>query len=332
MDRLTRKFATAAKHVPPPVIDGRGAAIGDRRASAAATRPCARRSPACASRRRDRLHARARLPVRRRGRGVPRRARDDLRRRAEPRRAAARAADAGDRRGKEKLRSMLHYGGFPLTAGTSSTRVEKALDKGGGGMSFITKPKVAHPSLPRNELGLNRRDYEGGMSTLCAGCGHDSVTAAIVRAFFELSMPPQSVAKLSGIGCSSKTPTYFVSGAHGFNSAHGRMPAIATGAQRGQPPPALHRRLGRRRLALDRPRPARARHPPQPRHGLRHREQRRLRAHQGPVLGLGGRRLEVEEGRGERAAAHRPGAVRRSRSARRSSRAASPATRSSWCR
>ncbi len=68
------------------------------------------------------------------------------------------------------------------------------------------------------------------MSTLCAGCGHDSITAAIVRAFYELDTPPHMIAKLSGIGCSSKTPTYFVSGAHGFNSAHGRMPSIATGA------------------------------------------------------------------------------------------------------
>ncbi|MBV9401915.1 MAG: 2-oxoacid:ferredoxin oxidoreductase subunit beta [Bryobacterales bacterium] len=68
------------------------------------------------------------------------------------------------------------------------------------------------------------------MSTLCAGCGHDSITAAVTRAFWELSIAPHQIAKLSGIGCSSKTPTYFVSGAHGFNSAHGRMPAIATGA------------------------------------------------------------------------------------------------------
>jgi 2-oxoglutarate ferredoxin oxidoreductase subunit beta len=68
------------------------------------------------------------------------------------------------------------------------------------------------------------------MSTLCAGCGHDSITAAIIRAFWELSTPPHMIAKLSGIGCSSKTPTYFVNGAHGFNSAHGRMAAIATGA------------------------------------------------------------------------------------------------------
>jgi 2-oxoglutarate ferredoxin oxidoreductase subunit beta len=97
-------------------------------------------------------------------------------------------------------------------------------------MPSITKPVATHPSLQRNELGLTIRDYEGTMSTLCAGCGHDSITAAITRAFWELSTPPHQIAKLSGIGCSSKTPTYFVSGAHGFNSAHGRMPSIATGA------------------------------------------------------------------------------------------------------
>src|SRR3954470_23538575 len=97
-------------------------------------------------------------------------------------------------------------------------------------MASIKKPRVLHPSLEPTQLGLVVRDYEGAMSTLCAGCGHDSVTAAIVRAFYELSIPPHMIAKLSGIGCSSKTPTYFVSGAHGFNSAHGRMPAIATGA------------------------------------------------------------------------------------------------------
>src|SRR6266496_2630508 len=97
-------------------------------------------------------------------------------------------------------------------------------------MPSIQKPVVVHPSISRNAVGLTVRDYEGSMSTLCAGCGHDSVTAALVRAFYELDTPPHMIAKLSGIGCSSKTPTYFVSGAHGFNSAHGRMPAIATGA------------------------------------------------------------------------------------------------------
>jgi 2-oxoglutarate/2-oxoacid ferredoxin oxidoreductase subunit beta len=97
-------------------------------------------------------------------------------------------------------------------------------------VSYIKKPVARHPSLQPNKLGLTLRDYEGAMSTLCAGCGHDSITAAIVRALYELDTPPHMLAKLSGIGCSSKTPTYFVSGAHGFNSAHGRMPAIATGA------------------------------------------------------------------------------------------------------
>ncbi len=97
-------------------------------------------------------------------------------------------------------------------------------------MSFINKPKVRHPDLPKNELGLTRRDYEGAMSTLCAGCGHDSVTSSITQAIWELSLRPEQLAKLSGIGCSSKTTAYFASGAHGFNGVHGRMPSIATGA------------------------------------------------------------------------------------------------------
>src|SRR3569623_1090034 len=97
-------------------------------------------------------------------------------------------------------------------------------------MPSIAKPRVAHPSLKRNDVGLTVRDYEGTMSTLCAGCGHDSITGALIRALWELSVPPHMIAKMSGIGCSSKTPTYFVNGAHGFNSAHGRMPAIVTGA------------------------------------------------------------------------------------------------------
>lgn len=97
-------------------------------------------------------------------------------------------------------------------------------------MSFIAKPKVAHPKLPRNKLGLTARDYEGAVSTLCAGCGHDSVTAAIVQAVFELNIEPHMLAKMSGIGCSSKTPAYFVRQSHGFNSVHGRMPSVTTGA------------------------------------------------------------------------------------------------------
>src|SRR5215510_2561823 len=97
-------------------------------------------------------------------------------------------------------------------------------------MSYIVKPSAHHPALPKNELGLTRRDYEGVMSTLCAGCGHDSITAAVTEACWEMSLKPHEIVKLSGIGCSSKTTAYFVSGGHGFNAVHGRMPSIATGA------------------------------------------------------------------------------------------------------
>jgi 2-oxoglutarate ferredoxin oxidoreductase subunit beta len=97
-------------------------------------------------------------------------------------------------------------------------------------MTYIAKPKFHHPGLPTNALGLTHRDYEGSVSTLCAGCGHDSISAAIVQACFELNLPPHRVAKLSGIGCSSKTPTYFLGASHGFNSVHGRMPSVLTGA------------------------------------------------------------------------------------------------------
>ncbi|MEK9866520.1 MAG: 2-oxoacid:ferredoxin oxidoreductase subunit beta [Betaproteobacteria bacterium] len=97
-------------------------------------------------------------------------------------------------------------------------------------MTFITKPRLHHPNLTKNKHGYTRRDYEGAVSTLCAGCGHDSISAAIVEACYDLDIPPHRVAKLSGIGCSSKTPTYFLGNAHGFNSVHGRMPSVLTGA------------------------------------------------------------------------------------------------------
>ena len=97
-------------------------------------------------------------------------------------------------------------------------------------MTSISKPEVRHPGLAKNALGLTRRDYDGSMSTLCAGCGHDSVTSAVIHAFWELDIEPHRVAKLSGIGCSAKTPAYFLEQAHGLNSVHGRMPAVTTGA------------------------------------------------------------------------------------------------------
>lgn len=97
-------------------------------------------------------------------------------------------------------------------------------------MTYIAKPKFRHPKLPVNDLGYTKDKYEGVLSTLCAGCGHDSISSAIVQACHEMSLPPHRVVKVSGIGCSSKTPAYFLGNSHGFNSVHGRMPSVASGA------------------------------------------------------------------------------------------------------
>jgi len=96
-------------------------------------------------------------------------------------------------------------------------------------MSYI-KPRFRHPDLTPNSIGCTRKDYEGSLSTLCAGCGHDSISAAIVQSCYELEIEPHRIAKLSGIGCSSKTLDYFLKQSHGFNSVHGRMPSVVTGA------------------------------------------------------------------------------------------------------
>jgi len=97
-------------------------------------------------------------------------------------------------------------------------------------MTYIAKPRWHHPSLATNKVGYTRRDYEGKISTLCAGCGHDSISAALIQACWQLDVEPHRVAKLSGIGCSSKTPDYFLGASHGFNTVHGRMPSVLTGA------------------------------------------------------------------------------------------------------
>jgi 2-oxoglutarate/2-oxoacid ferredoxin oxidoreductase subunit beta len=97
-------------------------------------------------------------------------------------------------------------------------------------MTYIAKPRLHHPTLEKNRVGYTRRDYEGKISTLCAGCGHDSISAAIVQACWQMDIEPHRVAKLSGIGCSSKTPDYFLGASHGFNTVHGRMPSVLTGA------------------------------------------------------------------------------------------------------
>lgn len=96
-------------------------------------------------------------------------------------------------------------------------------------MTYV-RSTFRHPALPKNDLGFTVDYYEGSLSTLCAGCGHDSISAAIAQACFEMNIEPHKVAKLSGIGCSSKTPAYFLRNSHGFNSVHGRMPSVATGA------------------------------------------------------------------------------------------------------
>jgi len=97
-------------------------------------------------------------------------------------------------------------------------------------VTYLAKPRLHHPTLETNKVGYTRRDYEGKISTLCAGCGHDSISAAIVQACWQLDIEPHRVAKLSGIGCSSKTPDYFLGASHGFNTVHGRMPSVLTGA------------------------------------------------------------------------------------------------------
>ena len=96
-------------------------------------------------------------------------------------------------------------------------------------MATTMNPPVA-PGPKKNRLGLQVLDYRGGKTTLCAGCGHNAISERIVDAFYEMGVPPERVMKLSGIGCSSKTPAYFMSRSHSFNSVHGRMPSVATGA------------------------------------------------------------------------------------------------------
>jgi len=86
------------------------------------------------------------------------------------------------------------------------------------------------PGKKVNRIGLEMAPYRGSKTTLCAGCGHNAITERFIDSFFELGIDPTQVIKLSGIGCSSKSPAYFLNAAHGFNSVHGRMPSIATGA------------------------------------------------------------------------------------------------------
>ena len=154
----------------------------------------------------------------------------------------------------------------------------------------------APPPKKVNRLGLEVLNYKGSKTTLCAGCGHDSISERIVESFYEIGVEPDKVAKFSGIGCSSKSPAYFLEMSHGFNSVHGRMPAVATGADAGQSHLIGHRRHRRRRHSVDRPRPVHAHDPAQPADDLHHREQWRLRADQRPVLRDRRRRLHAKTG------------------------------------
>ena len=201
-----------------------------------------------------------------------------------------------------QLAAILHYDGMPITArfiaGKSLPIVGARLRRNvGAPFRDLSRPSrnfIAPTAV--NELGYTHRDYEGSMSTLCAGCGHDSISAAIIHACFEFSLPPHRIAKFSGIGCSSKTPTYMLGQSHGFNSVHGRMPSVLT-APISPTAIQLSRRLRRRRHRFDRPRPVRPCHAPGRQHGLYRREQRRVWADQGRVLGHRRPRFEEQEGR-----------------------------------
>ena len=238
-----------------------------------------------------------------------------------------------------RLVPILHYDGTPITARFIVTRDRRAARGDqrhaapeGRVMTYIVKPKFHHPALPTNKLGFTHRDYEGTVSTLCAGCGHDSISSAIIQACFELDLPPHRVAK-------TVRHRLLVEDADLFPRPEPRLqqrarPHAVGGDRRQprQPRPHLSRRLRRRRLRLDRPRPVRALPPARRQHDLHRREQRRLRPDQGPVLGDRRRRLDLEARRRQHRPADRPrldGPPPR-RELRR--RAASPATRRNWCR
>ncbi len=242
VERLLRKFETAKALVPQPMLRDAARATrfgvhllrldqpGDGRGLRLAAGAGRARRPA----------AGARIPVQRRGGSVHRRARAPVRRRAEPRCPAAHAA--GDRAGSRTRPSSSRCctttarrsrrASSPRQIADAHQALQRRADQQRQGrlMTYLAKPKLHHPTLPANALGFTRRDYEGKISTLCAGCGHDSISAALVQACWELAIEPHRVAKLSGIGCSSKTPDYFLGNSHGFNTVHGRMPSVLTGA------------------------------------------------------------------------------------------------------
>ena len=157
--------------------------------------------------------------------------------------------------------------------------------KRGRGMTYIAKPKLHHPGAAEPTSSASPiATTKGRISTLCAGCGHDSISAALIQACFELDIEPHRVAKLSGIGCSSKTPDYLLGHSHGFNSVHGRMPTVLTGANLANRDLIYLGVSGDGDSRVDRARPVRPLRAARRQHGLYLREQRRLRPDQGPVL------------------------------------------------
>ncbi len=164
-----------------------------------------------------------------------------------------------------------------------------------------------HPHLQRRRTASTSTSprYRGSKTTLCAGCGHNAISERIIDAFFEMGVDPKRVMKLSGIGCSSKSPAYFLNPSHGFNSVHGRMPSVATGAMLANKRHAGDWRQRRRRHRRDRHRPVRPPDAAQSAAHLHHRGQRLLRPDEGAVLADGRPRLEGEERRRQRPAADR---------------------------
>jgi TPP-dependent indolepyruvate ferredoxin oxidoreductase alpha subunit len=142
---------------------------------------------------------------------------------------------------------VLHYSGLPIDARSVTdaircrrgrTRARSAAPRARRALGHVaaffpnhdTRQRRPSPARKVNRIGLDIQPYRGGKTTLCAGCGHNAISERIIDAFFEMGIDPRQVIKLSGIGCSSKSPAYFLGAAHGFNSVHGRMPSVGTGA------------------------------------------------------------------------------------------------------
>ena len=186
------------------------------------------------------------------------------------------------RRGRRstKLRSVLHYNGLPHRRAHRHRRRARA----GGFQEWQVhgRPRCnASTPAPKTEPHRARAvlDYQGGKTTLCAGCGHNAISERIIDAFYEMGVEPEQVVEaVAASAARRKSPAYFLSRSHGFNAVHGRMPSVATGAMLANQQADRHRRQRRRRHGVDRHRPVRAPDAPQPADDLHHRGQRRATA------------------------------------------------------